>query len=185
MSANLTATVASSFRTGVLHLLHRAKRCAFCGACRWCEEYAALVVFSWREKGVSGLRPLVKNGSVDRYIIAVKRSFVLRGLGFTTEGEEARIRGARKWLGKRDRWDSSTAKHSPPTCERFEHFSPRAYHRRSIEHKLITAKSSNRSRGVFENRGLNFHHDRGETGGWFSTTEDTERHGNTILKYPA
>ena len=43
-------------------------------------------------------------------------------------------------------------KYAPPTCERFEHFSPRASHRRSIEPELITAKSSNRSRGVYENR---------------------------------
>ena len=59
---------------------------------------------------------------------------------------------ARKAIGKGTRNDCSIAKLPLSGCDRFEHFSPRPDIAVTIGDPLPVAKSSNRSRWVFENR---------------------------------
>ena len=59
---------------------------------------------------------------------------------------------APKRLEKGDLRNSQTTNMPLQLCDRFEHFSPRASHLRSNGCFLAMAKSSNRSRWVFENR---------------------------------
>ena len=58
----------------------------------------------------------------------------------------------RKRLRKGDLRNSQTTNMPLQLCDRFEHFSPRASYLRSRGCSLTPAKSSNRSRWVFENR---------------------------------
>ena len=58
----------------------------------------------------------------------------------------------RKRLEKEDLRNSQTTNMPLQPCDRFEHFSPRASYLRSRGCSLTPAKSSNRSRWVFENR---------------------------------
>ena len=77
----------------------------------------------------------------------------VRQWGFFNHGRHgSRIRGHGRRLGKGSRNAYSTTILPLSGCDRFEHFSPRPDIAVTIGDPLPMAKSSNRSRWVFENR---------------------------------
>ena len=96
------------------------------------------------------LRHNLKTASLRSWAANAGRNRVWQPLS-TTEDTEAAFAGTEA-VGERKPKRLFNHYATPPTCERFEHFSPRTHLGQIFDLTLPLGKSSNRSRWVFENR---------------------------------